>query len=540
MTSDELLKWCDDLHQVRGNVSQLQATLNQILAKAPTVAQYKRLQREYDGAGAAGGAPMGDRVRALLQLPQIKCAVRLKSLYDKGYLPFLLLLSRVNFKLPKADRFVGYLLDYTPPKRDRTFLEKTDRALLDKTDRPDGADDAAERALYPPTLPPLDRPQLLKLVLTDKLLRQPSDFLELEHSGGLHDFNNNHNRKLALQGRARLDLVLAEILDEAFPNAHEDDLEYLRSRLTATPVLAKLAFSYNFADAVLHQLSRDASTDDKLAVFRNVFLAYVGAMGRANYSLAELRMWVAKLYDPIISKLQDECTDKQRFRSPAAVAYAELQFLVTRVNSYFEQPTKKIRYEFELVEEEPYVYRLSVGDVRLGTGTGSGVMAAKQNAVYETFADRDLRTQLLTYIVDNYRVPEKTAAVEAKEEAKDETKDESADEAYSPGIDDYEPAVSQPAWPPSEPPVTAAPTATTATTPAAPAPTPTAPSATAPPAAPSAPSSAPTSSIPAAPAAALPSLPTGPAGQGPKNQARMPLPYGMLPPIPNMRKRRQN
>lgn len=470
--SDDLLKWCDDLHQVRGNVSQLQATLNQILGKAPTGTQYRELLRTYD-TNTQNPSPILEKLRASLHSPQVKVAVRLKSLYDKGFLPFLLLLTKINFKSSKADRFVGYLLDYNPPKNDKTFVDKETKAVSS----------SADSALYPPTLPPLDNLLLLKLVLTDKSLRQPSDFLELEFSDGKHDFNNNHNRKLAMQGLNRLNLCLVEILDETFPNAHEDDIEHLRYRLTTTHVLAKLGFCYNFADSVLHQISKDASTDAKLTIFRNVFLAYIGAMAKVSYSFEETKMWVGKLYQPIISRLQDECKDQQRFKSPGVIAFAELLFLVARVNNYFEEPTKKIRYEFEVLEVDPYVCQLHVGELDLGIGRGSTLPAAKQNAAYETFNSKELRTQLITHIIDNYRVPEtledKNAA--PKEKAAESMSD---DDAYSPDIDDYDPEDRKEVG----------------------------------------------SSVPPPPPPPL-------APKPPSNQPRMPLQYGMLPAIPNVRKR---
>lgn len=468
MASNDLLLWCDDLHQVRGNISQLQATLNQVLAKAPSVSQYKELVKNYDTGTPANLSPapqLLEKLRASLNSPQVKVAVRLKSLYDRGNLPFLLALARINFKSVRADRYVGYLLDYNPPKGANVILEEQPPVYnIEKT------------KLYPPLLPPIENKSLLKLVLTDKSMRQPSDFLELQFADGVQDFNNNHNRKLSMKGATILDLTLVELLDEKFPKAHEDDLQYFKHRLTSTPVLAKLAYCYNLTDSLLHQVSLEMVLQDKLVIFKNVFLAYIGGMSKAQYSYTEIKGWIAKLYDPIISRLEEECKSLDKLKDITAVAYAEFQFLMARVNNYFETPTRKIRYDYTTVLEDPFVCQLSIGDLKLGVGTGSTRMDAKQKAAYETLNTKETSSLLFTHIIENFKTIEKT-----KEEVPPEPQEDiSDDEAYSPVLGEEEPEIKKPVQKP-----------------------------------------------------AIPAVPTPPLHP----QPRMPLPYGMLPPIPNMKKR---
>lgn len=436
---DAVLAWCDDIHLVRGNVSQLQATLNQIITKTPTVAQYKKLINTYDSpeADKTTEAPnILEKLRSIMHSPQVKVAVRLKSLYDKGYLPFLLGLSKINFRSPKSDRFVGYLLDYNPEKIDHSHLFPEEGEFIQNTN-PD-----TESVAYPPTLPPIENKLLLRLVLTDKSLRQPSDFLQLEFSEGFHDYNNNHNRKLMLRGKDILTLALTDILDDAFPKAHEDDLEFLKHRFTATAILAKLAFCYNFSDTVMHQVSKDASVDDKLILFKNVFLAYIGGMSKLEYTFLAIRLWIGRLYHPLIAKLQKD-PSKTQLKDVFRTAYAELSFMLRRVNNLTEEPTKRIKYEFQVLSnEEPYACQLIVSDLELGVGTGSTLEEARHKAAYATFDIAELRSELMKIIVTQSRKParEKVPAV-VKEEATKEAASE--DEAYSPGLpgDDYEPEV---------------------------------------------------------------------------------------------------
>lgn len=474
MAQEDLLLWCDDLHQVRGNISQLQATLNHVLAKAPTVSQYKELVRVFDDGTPTGSNPaphLLEKLRASLNSPQVKVAVRLKSLYDRGYLPFLLALTRINFKSTRADRYVGYLLDYNPPKGANVTMEEPLPVIKQDNEAP----------LYPPSLPPIEDKLLLKLALTDKSLRQPSDYLELSYEDGFHDFNNNHNRKLSIKGATLLDLALVEILDDKFPKAHEDDLQYLKHRLTSTHILAKLAYCYSLSDVLLHHVSQELSLADKQAVFKNAFLAYVGAMSKDKYSYPEIRGWIQKLYEPIIARLAEDCKEQDQLKDINAVAYAEFQFLMTRVNNYFETPTKKIRYEFATIEEDPAVAQLQVGELTLGTGTGSTYAEAKNKAAYATFNDKALCSQLFAHILENFKTVEKTKEeIPEPVEAKEETI--SDDEAYSPGLSpDEEPEAAKSAF--IKPP------------------------------------------------------PAAPSGPPPAPAARMPLAYGMLPPIPNMKKR---
>lgn len=528
MASDEFLAWCDDLHQVKGNISQLQATLNHVLAKAPTVGQYKQLMAQYSQNGLPNGPSglgdsqtghLGDRLRLSLLSPQIKVAVRLKYLYDRGSLPFLMALTRINFKSGKSDRYVGEFLDYQPVTKE----VKT----ADMKHEPVGKHNGTDESAHPPSLPPLSDPLLLKLVLTDKSLRQPSDFLELETADGHHDYNNNHNRKLAIRGAKLLDLALVDILDEHFPSAHEDDVEYLKYRLTSNHILARLAYCYNLSEAVMHNVSTELPAFDKLVIFKNAFLAYIGAMSKDNYSYPDIRSWIDKLFEPFVLRLQKDSSQSEKLKSPQSIAMSEFHFLIDRVNGFLDNPKKKIAHEFKFEQgRDPLACQLIVDTLHLGSGIGATHNDAKKNAVYATFEDRELRTSFLGHLATHYSVPatippreqsqpdagqppqlvqppgEPHSSVTEVEIPQTASGGDDDDDAYSPGLegeDDYDPAnIGSPTQ------TTEVPTKTSLPAPPAPVPTPT---------------------------------PTAPQSAGPSHQPRMPLPYGALPAIPNAKKR---
>lgn len=412
MSAQDDLYLLEELTQMKGHISQLQATLNQVLLRAPLVTKFKELCGVLEQPGSlppalASNPQTVERLKQTINTPQIKVAVRIKELCDKGYLPFLLTLAKCNFKLSKFDRHVGYLMHYKPPKDQVLLKEGKNGRLVGK-----------DIEMYPPSLPPIDNTSLLKLVLTDKSLRQPSDFLELQFHDGHHDFNNNHNRKLALKGKALLEYLLLEILDDKFIHkAHEDDVIYVKNRLTSTMILAKFAYIYNLTDELQHGVSEELNFEDKLVVFKNVFLAYIQALTMLNYSTAEIKRWLEALYEPMMEKLLSKYSDGEILRNVYAVALSEFHFLMTRVSNYFEQSTKKIRYDFNVVELDPYVVTLNIGGEDYSTGTDGSEIGARQKAAYELFQSKTLRSKLMKYLLKNYKKPESQKSAEAAKSA---------------------------------------------------------------------------------------------------------------------------
>lgn len=501
MPDDGLLTWCDELHQVRGNVSQLQATLNQILAKAPTVTQYQDLYKVYGEANLEiASSQISEKLKTSLNSPQLKVAVRLKSLFDRGLLPFLLGMSRINFKSPKCDRFVGYLLDYCPPEQEVANITSSEKATKVSAGAGAGAE-SSEVELYPPILPPIENKGLLNLVFTDKSLRQAIEYLELSDLSRSADatlsYNSSHNRKLSLKGKYTLDLALVDILEDALPYADENDLEYIRYRLTSAPILAKFAYVYNFPEALVHQISKDAAILEKLSIYKTTFLAYIGGLARDNYSPKQIFNWLEALFKPLISVLETELLLTGQIKSKESVAWAEFQFIMSRLNNYFLNPIKKMHFDFHVIEQDPYVCQLKVNDdgVFLGVGSGSTVAAANRQAVYKTMTDPELSERLFSYISDQMRLMK-----QEKKAAQNSTKSEQSSENLI-----YHPLMNVDKKPPPPPP-----------------------------------SDANTQDVVQAEVKPVHNPPTGPkkpqpqinlakAPLAPLNQPRMPLQYGMIP-----------
>lgn len=499
MPDDGLLTWCDELHQVRGNVSQLQATLNQILAKAPSVTQYQDLYRMYGETNPeTASSQISEKMRTSLNSPQLKVAVRLKSLFDRGRLPFLLGMSRINFKSPKCDRFVGYLLDYCPPEQDVANITNSD-----KTPNVAGATSAepSDVDLYPPSLPPIENKGLLNLVFTDKSLRQAIEYLELSDLSRSADatlsFNSSHNRKLSLKGKYTLDMALVDILEDALPYADENDLEYIRYRLTSAPILAKLAYVYNFPEALVHQISKDTAVLDKLAIYKTTFLAYVGGLTRDSYSPKQIFNWLRALFKPLISTLESELLRNGQIKSKESVAWAEFQFIMSRLNNYFLDTVKKIHFDFHVIEEDPYVCQLKVNDdgVFLGIGSGSTPAAANRQAVYKTMTDPELSERLFSFISDQMRLMK-----QEKKAAQNNTKSEQSSENLI-----YHPLMNLDKKPPPPPPSAGSDQDGSHA------------------------EAKPAFNPPAGPKKPQPQINLAKAPLAPLNQPRMPLQYGMIP-----------
>lgn len=443
----DLLTWCDDLHQVKGNISQLQATLNQILTKAPSLDQYRELSTYLDNPNKGDASSIIDKTRNFLSSSQLKVAVRMKFLYDQGLLPFLLALSQINFKSVKSDKFVGYLLDYTPPRDIGSNL-----AMVLKQRVNSGKQVNIES--FPPVLPPISNESLLNKILTDKSFRQPADFLELDDA---NDFNRSHNAKLGLRGKRLLEFALIEILDEKLPDIHEDDLYYLQFKLVSTSILTKLAFGYNLADNYKFHFSKEMNLDDKLAKLSNIFLAYIGGLALDGYSFAEIKLWIAKLYEPII---QDFNENNDTLKPLNKLALIELNFLFKQVTNMYYIPPQQTTLQFETLETDPHVVKLSINGQTLGIGTSSiGVEEAKVRAASDAFSNKQKIDEIIRIMITSYEELQKSkqntpGPVSTNSSNDDDDDDEYSkhnndndsltEEPYSPKIDseeEYEPSI---------------------------------------------------------------------------------------------------
>lgn len=74
--SKSLLTVCDDLTQVKGNVSQFQAMVNNIISKAPTREEYEKLLKTIRLGEAPGETKQTiERLEQLITVLQTKVAV---------------------------------------------------------------------------------------------------------------------------------------------------------------------------------------------------------------------------------------------------------------------------------------------------------------------------------------------------------------------------------------------------------------------------------------------------------------------------------
>ncbi|CAH2351006.1 hypothetical protein CLIB1423_02S10132 [[Candida] railenensis] len=394
LSNKDLLTWCDDLHNLKGSVSQFQSSLNTILTKAPTSIDFQLLDKEINSNINSPihqqQSPIIEKTKSLLSTPQAKVGVKLKELYSNDLLPFLALLNKVNFKSPKSDKWVAYLNDYVPPKgigkESLKFIKKDGK---DKTTGSKTVKSAT--SVYPPSLLPIEDSKLLSLVLTDKSFRQPSDFIE---SSSLDDFSNKHNAKLATKGRKVLEHALLEILDEKFPNIQENDLALLQFKLINPTILTKFSFGYDLVNYLKYSISVDGvSIKDKMNIIGNVFLAYIGALTSKSkaspefsYTFEDIKIWISKLYNPVIEEIYETIKSNGLFSKPLeGLAKSELDYLFG----------SKINYKVIEIDSI-FVVEVRIGDQLVGTGTSSkSAEDGKIKAAQETFNNKSLLDEIL-------------------------------------------------------------------------------------------------------------------------------------------------
>ena len=391
-----LFTWCDDLHQVKGNVSQIQATLSQILSKAPTVEEYREMTNHLDGGSfMQDSKQVVDRIKSLITSSQVKVAVRMRQLFDHGQLPLLLALSKINFKSQNADKFVGHLLDYVPPIN---LADSIPSALRNGEEF--GEAKLIDLYSYPPQLPPISDDILMIRIFTDKSYRQPSDFLELQEN---RDYNRSHNSKLSIRGRSILELVMFELLDDSFPAMFDDEIFVLRHRLLSSTILAKLAMGYNLVDACKYNISQSISVEEKMEIFAKIFLSYVAGLSINGYKMDEIKQWINHLYGPIIKELKQESENEENYPVTKS-SLTELQFLFQQVTNIYQLQPDQVKLEFEEMESEMFAVQIKIKNEVLGVGTSSvSIVDAKERAARDIMGDPQKLNSIALIILKNYR-----------------------------------------------------------------------------------------------------------------------------------------
>ncbi|KAK6205203.1 uncharacterized protein RJT21DRAFT_117677 [Scheffersomyces amazonensis] len=391
MSDKELITWLEDMNSVKGFISQLQATFNQILAKTPSIEEFRELANKLRNDDPEFRR-FSEKLKTLMVSPHIKVAVRLKQLYDFNQLVLLQLLLKINFKqnTGPTDRYVNFFIDYVPAKDDDDEI-----AEILKKDTEEGnksfLEDERQIGLlpYPPTLPVISSDVLLIRIHTDKSYRQPSDFLESDSNA--KDYNQSHNGKLAIRGRSVLELALLDLLEESCPKLGEEELLLFRYELLSPQVLTKFAFGYHLADHLKYNLSKEIDMDSKLEMFSRLFLAYVGAVSIDNYSPFYVRLWIKKLYAPIMQEMNSNLATKAR----TDIALGKLQLLFTEITNFTEFPSQYANLKFVQVQSNPYVAQVLVNNVSITTGTSNeSFEEAKLNAANEIFSSEQHRATI--------------------------------------------------------------------------------------------------------------------------------------------------
>lgn len=388
--SKSLLTVCDDLTQVKGNVSQFQAMVNNIISKAPTREEYEKLLKTIRLGEAPGETKQTiERLEQLITVLQTKVAVRLKELFLAGYLPLLTSLSKINFKSNIEDQFVSYFMDYNPALPSNVVQDL--RVLQGK--KADSLTAPIDIISYPPTLPSINSTILLLRIMTDRSYRQPLDFIELSSN----DYNKSHNGRLVLRGRAIMQLCLVEVLEESYSRLLDEDIQFISHKLMAPIILTKFAFGYNLVDHLKYNVSVDADYEEKLQIIGNIFLAYMGGLKTEGYDLSDLKLFVKRLYEPVIADYMNKNDVLSK------VALVELDLLFKLITNLLYLPRENIRYEIIQVESDPHVARILVDNEELGSGVSSvSFEEAKCRAAQDILNDHNRIRKIWEILKNNH------------------------------------------------------------------------------------------------------------------------------------------
>lgn len=373
MKEHKLITWCEELHLVKGNMSQLLATVTLILQKTPSSVEYNNLclalgispKAPAVIAAPAAAKAIEVRVRNLVQSPQLKAALHLKHLYESGGVPALKLLALINFKSGAASSTFKSFLEYEPTIP-APHLERDN--IADDSDLP--VQKSIGPSDYPPALPPISDPLLLIRVFTDKSYLSCAELLS-------ENACNGYNAKMSIRGRAIIDLVLYALMDDTLSSYDESQIFRLHARLTSDTMLAKLAVAYSMPRQSRHQISVDLSDAVKLSIFANLFASYVCALQIDGYSFVSLERWISQVYGPALNSASARVAQTQPYGAELA-----LMFPTTDPNH------KRILYV--QLEKNPFVSRVYIDEYPFGTGTSSRSLAeAEARAASNTIENEE-------------------------------------------------------------------------------------------------------------------------------------------------------
>jgi ribonuclease-3 len=189
-----------------------------------------------------------------------------------------------------------------------------------------------------------------------------------------------NNERLEFLGDAVLNLLIAEQLYRAFPDASEGDLSRLRARLVSSEPLAQVATSLELGDA-LHLGSGELKTGGfrRKSILADALEAVCGALF-LDGGLAAARTAVEALFAPRISALPPPATLKDS---------------KTRLQEFLQSQGWPLpRYVVERIDGQPHAHTFLVScEVaplgRTAQGSGSTRRSAEQQAAARVLHDID-------------------------------------------------------------------------------------------------------------------------------------------------------
>lgn len=353
----DLIKWTEDLTQVKGNVSQLQATILKIVDKTPNIQQLDELV-EIISKADGNQKFLTEKLSSLLESPQIKVGFKFKKLFDDGQLPFVKMMCSVNFK-GKVDDSIDYILDYTPNSDViENIIHDEDSGL--------------------PELLPIKDPKLFKKVFIDKLFADPIISLQ-----NITDINSLNNSKLIVKGEFILKSILVDVLNELYPNLYHIDMQFIIERLVNHDILFKISLVYGLVSNLKYKVSMKSSDTVKIQLVGSLFLSYLGGLS-LEYSYITLKIWIKGVYTQIFDsffQLNENITTNVHMLG--SLLENEYNFLFNNV-------------EYQTLDTDPYVVKLLINGENVTIGTNSeSEESARQNAIKELFKNPKLKSKLL-------------------------------------------------------------------------------------------------------------------------------------------------
>lgn len=403
----DLVTWNDDLNHAKGSIAQLQAAILQVVKRTPNVQEFNELIQIINRASAGlndGDKFLIEKLKLLLNTPQLKIGMKFKQLFELEELPFLKMLTLIHLKLNKdgkewgikEDQLLNYLLEYHRKEdsdvsvidADVKELQQLNEQIVD-IDAEDGngfkpADMNQQADINLPDLLPIKDDKLFKRTFLHESFIDPLNEIE-----NLEDIANSDNSKLVILGRMVLRGLLIEILMQKYPKLYHEDMLMMVEQLMNVNILFKLSLVYNLVDNFKFKVSDKVPMSEKLTIIGDIFLSYMGGLS-FEYSRIKLKIWVYNIYKFILPPILGNHL-KAQTNNP--------QFIFNQFHFLLSDLPVDVKYEW--MDAEPYGVKLYITatdgtDEELGIymGLSSDETSAKVKAIGEFLHDAAMKTVL--------------------------------------------------------------------------------------------------------------------------------------------------